>query len=242
MRHSRRTTTLESEALTVGAAPSTGVTRNYRVLVVDDHPLFRQGLMKMLNNEPDLVVCGEADCAPKALSAIRSLKPDLVTVDIALKGSNGLELTKSIKAEEPGLPVLVISMHEESLYALRSLRAGASGYVMKQEPMELMMRAVRELLAGKIYISPELNNKLLSSFINQSPGPDNSITDLLTDRELEVFEHIGHGKRLPEIAEELNLSIKTVETHRAHIKEKLMVENARDVARLARDWIESRAT
>jgi len=211
----------------------------WRILVVDDHPTFREGLKKMIGFESDLSVCGEADSAPNALDAMRRLNPDLVTVDIALKGSNGLELIKAIKAEKPTLPILTISMHDESLYAIRALRAGAAGYVMKQESLELMMHALREVLKGNMFVSRDLNNKLLSEILKPVNGDGNGIKDRLSDRELEIFEHIGNFISLREIAEKLNLSIKTVETHRLHIKEKLDIATARELAQLARGWVES---
>ena len=219
-----------------GGGPPAG---KWRVFIVDDHPLFRQGLIKMIGNEADLCVCGEADSAPKALDLIRRLNPDLVTVDISLKGANGLELIKAIKAENPGLPVLTISMHDESLYAIRSLRAGAAGYIMKQESLEFMMRALREVLGGRMFVSPSLTNQILSGFVHRGGMHSDSIADKLSDRELEVFEHIGRGETTGDIAGQLNLSVKTVETHRLHIKEKLTVATARDLAKLARDWVEN---
>jgi DNA-binding NarL/FixJ family response regulator len=211
----------------------------WRILIVDDHPLFRQGLIKMIGSEPDLSVCGEADNAPVALDLIRRLDPDLVTVDISLRGTNGLELIKAIKAEKPAIPILTISMHDESLYAIRALRAGASGFIMKQESMEVMMHAVREVLEGRISVSAELNNRILSGFAQHGDGHGDAITGRLSDRELEIFDNIGRGKSVRDIARELNLSIKTVETHRSHIKEKLEIASAREVAQLARSWVES---
>ena len=213
--------------------------RNCNMLIVDDHPVFRQGLIKMIGSECPSAVCHEAESMPKALEAIRRLNLDIVTVDISLKGANGLELIKAIRAEKPSIPILAISMHDESLYAIRALRAGAMGYVMKDESLGNIMHAVHEVKEGRMFVSPSLNNRILAGFVRQADNHGNLITDKLTDRELEVFEHIGLGKPLRVIAEELHLSIKTVETHRSHIKEKLEASNARKLAQMARSWVES---
>lgn len=208
-----------------------------RVIIVDDHPLFRHGIGDLINAESDLEVCGEADSAPTALDAIRRLKPDLVIVDISLKGTNGIELVKSIKAEYPKLAMLVLSMHDESLYALRALRAGARGYVMKQEALDRVMGAMRQVLTGEIYVSPAMSERMLHEFVagNSTGG---SLTDKLTDRELEILNLIGRGRGVQEIAQELHLSAKTVETHRAHIKEKFNFKTARELARFAVQWVD----
>jgi len=217
--------------------PSENATQKNRILVVDDHPLFRHGIGDLINAEPDLEVCGEADSAPAALEAIRSRAPDLVTIDISLRGANGIELLKSIKAEHAKLPLLVLSMHDESLYALRALRAGARGYIMKQEALDRVMSAIRQVLRGELYVSPSMSGRMIEEFVQGSSG-GSSIADKLTDRELEILQLIGQGHGVQQIATELNLSAKTVETHRAHIKEKLNFQSARELARFAVQWVD----
>jgi DNA-binding NarL/FixJ family response regulator len=214
--------------------------RKSRILIVDDHPLFRHGIADLINAEPDLEVCAEADNAPAALEGIRSHSPDLATIDISLRGANGIELLKSIKAEHPRLPLLVLSMHDESLYALRSLRAGARGYIMKQEALDRVMSAIRQVLRGDLYVSPSMSGRMIEEFV-QGSSSGNSIADKLTDRELEILQLIGQGHGVQQIARELNLSAKTVETHRAHIKEKLNFQTARELARFAVQWVDQQA-
>lgn len=211
-----------------------------RIIVVDDHPLFRHGLVQLLNSDDGFSVCGEASSAPEALTLIRKLKPHLVIVDLGLKGPGGLELTKSIRAEFPKMPVLVLSMHDEPTYAVRSLRAGANGYVTKQDALGSVLVAVREVIDGRVYLSPSMASEVISNVVLQKRGPGANPTDNLTDRELEVLERIGKGEEVKTIAKALNLSPKTVETHRAHIKEKLKLGNARQVARYAVQWASAR--
>ena len=210
-----------------------------RIVIVDDHPLFRKGLEQLINNTSDgLAVCGEASTAAEAMSVIRKVKPDLAIVDLSLPGANGIELIKNIRAEFSKLPVLILSMHDESLYALRALKAGAQGYVMKQEALENVIVAIREVFAGRPYLSPDMSAKLITNF---AKGTDESNpTDKLSDRELEILELIGKGRDVGEIAQALHISPKTVETHRAHIKEKLNLRNAREVARFAVQWTSTR--
>jgi DNA-binding NarL/FixJ family response regulator len=213
--------------------------RKNRILIVDDHPLFRHGIGDLINAEADMEVCGEADNAPTALERIRQMKPDLVTVDISLRGANGIELLKSIKAENSGLPLLVLSMHDESLYALRALRAGARGYIMKQEALDRVMCAIRQVLRGDLYVSPAMSGRMIEEFVQGGTGGSGSaIADKLTDRELEILQLIGQGHGVRQIAQELNLSAKTVETHRAHVKEKLNFQSARELARFAVQWVD----
>jgi DNA-binding NarL/FixJ family response regulator len=214
--------------------------RKSRILIVDDHPLFRHGIADLINAEPDLEVCGEADNAPAALEGIRTNAPDLATIDISLRGANGIELLKSIKAEHPRLPLLVLSMHDESLYALRALRAGARGYIMKQEALDRVMSAIRQVLRGDLYVSPSMSGRMIEEFVQGASG-GSSIADKLTDRELEILQLIGQGHGVQQIAHELNLSAKTVETHRAHIKEKLNFQTARELARFAVQWVDQQA-
>jgi len=209
------------------------------IIVVDDHPLFRKGVVQMLSQEPDLEVRAEAESSPAALEALRRTPVDLAIVDIGLHGSaNGLELTKSIKAEHPKMPVLVLSMHDESLYAERALRAGARGYLMKREALDSVITAVRTVLSGEIYLSAIMSKRMIAEHVGGG-GVSRSAIDRLTDRELEVLNLIGNGCEVRDIAAQLHLSFKTVEAHRAHIKEKLNLANARQVARFANEWVRS---
>ena len=208
-----------------------------RVLIVDDHPVFRHGIAALIAAEKDLTVCGEADNAPAALEAMRRLKPDLAMLDISLQGTNGIELVKLMRAEQPRLPILMLSMHDESLYALRALRAGARGYVMKAEAMTHVLAALRKVLSGDIYVSPRFSERLVFKAIQSLEGGMGSPVDKLSDRELEVLQLLGRGFGTREIANELHLSVKTIETHRAHIKEKLGFKDAGEMVRFAIDWV-----
>jgi len=220
--------------------PSSKSERAKRIVIVDDHPLFRKGLEQLINSSDDAFnICGEAGDAAEGMSVIRQLKPDLAIVDLSLPGANGIELIKNIRAEFRKLPVLILSMHDESLYALRALRAGAQGYVMKQEALENVIVAIREVLAGRPYLSTQMSAKLITNFASGSTQADP--TDKLSDRELEILELIGKGRDVHEISDALHISRKTVETHRAHIKEKLNLKNAREVNRFAAQWVEGQA-
>jgi DNA-binding NarL/FixJ family response regulator len=200
---------------------------------VDDHPIVRQGLGLLINREPDLVVCGEAEDAPSALQRMASAQPDLMVIDISLDGPDGLELLKTIRLKEPILPVLILSMHEESTYAERSLRAGANGYIMKQEATERVLVAIRRILEGKVYLSERLTNKMLEQFVHGAGSSKNNPLTTLSDRELEVYRLIGAGHGTRQIADELHVSVKTVESYQAHIKEKLSLRNARELVQHA---------
>ena len=218
-------------------AEEVGGKRKHRVLVVDDHPLFRKGVVQLLTDEPDLEVRGEASNSQQALGELRRQKFDLAVVDIGLDGSaNGIELTKSIKAEKPELPVLVLSMHDETVFAERALRAGARGYVMKREALDNFILAVRTVLRGEIFISENMSKRMVFAHLHGG-GDAASPVDRLTDRELEILQLLGKGRELRDIAKELHISAKTVEAHRAHIKEKLDFKNAREVARFAVTWV-----
>ncbi len=208
-----------------------------RVLLVDDHPIFRHGLEDLLKKQDDLAVCGHADSAPIALSQMRSLRPDLAIIDVSINGSNGIELVKQMKAEARDLAILVLSMHDESLYALRALKAGALGYVMKAEALQHVISAVRCVLAGRIFVSPRFGEKLIFKAVHGTDSGSLSPVDRLSDRELEVLVMLGKGHNTKSIAKDLNLSIKTIETHRAHIKEKLGVADASEMVRFAIDWV-----
>jgi DNA-binding NarL/FixJ family response regulator len=212
-----------------------------RILIVDDHPMMRQGLAQLIGAEQDLAVCGETENAGAALDAVRALKPDLVLADISLPGKNGLELIKDFQVLQPGLPVLVISMHDESLFAERVLRAGGRGYIMKQEGGKKLMQAIRQVLEGKIYVSEKISGGILEALSGSRAGGESSSMEKLTDRELEVFQLIGQGKGTRDIAEKLHLSVKTVDVHRANIKTKLKLNSASELVRYAVRWVESQS-
>ena len=221
------------------AFPSPASCPKIRVLVVDDHPIVRQGLSQLISQEPDLMVCGQAEDARTALDAIDPSRPDIVIVDVSLEGPDGIELLKVIRAKDARLPVLILSMHDESLYAERALRAGANGYIMKQEATERVLVAIRQILGGEVYVSARMAKKMVQQFIAGSGVSTGSIVDELTDRELEVFRLIGQGQGTRQIAEKLHLSVKTVESYYAHIKEKLFLKNARELVQHAVQWVES---
>ena len=212
-----------------------GVTRVKKktVFIVDDHPLLRQGLALLINREHDLTVCGEAEEAQTAMKGIAAKKPDILIADISLNGPDGLDLLKNLRTLYPNLPVLILSMHDESIYAERALRARANGYIMKQEATEKVLVAVRRLLGGDIYLSDRMANKLLHQYVSGTSADMNSRLSALSDRELEVFRLIGEGRGTRQIAEKLHLSIKTVETYQAHIKEKLALHSGRELVQHA---------
>jgi DNA-binding NarL/FixJ family response regulator len=211
-----------------------------RIVVVDDHPLFRKGLAEMIHSDGSFAVCGEAGNAAEAMDVIRNLKPEMVIVDLSLPGANGIELIKNIRAELPKLPILVLSMHDESLYALRALRAGADGYVMKHEAMANVIEAIRDVFNGRPYLSPVMAAQVITKFTHRQAGGEVDAVERLSDRELEILELIGKGNEIRQIAKLLHLSPKTVETHRAHIKDKLDLKNSREVARFALQWLQAR--
>ncbi len=205
------------------------------ILLVDDHPIVRQGLTQLINQEPDLRVCGFAQDGNAALSAIALHRPDIVILDISLNGPDGLAVLKEIRTIDPALPVLVLSMHDESIYAERSLRAGANGYIMKQEATERVLEAIRRIRGGEVYVSDRISRRLLRQLVS-GPSTPESPMEALTDRELEVFRLIGKGHGTREIADEMHISVKTVETYQAHIKEKLSLKNARELVQHAVQW------
>jgi DNA-binding NarL/FixJ family response regulator len=211
-----------------------------RIVIVDDHPLFRKGLEEMIHFDGTLAVCGEAGNASEAMEVIRKLSPDLVTVDINLPGANGIELIKNIRAEFPKIRILVLSMHDESLYALRALRAGAEGYVMKHEAIVNVIQAIREVCNGRPYLSPAMAAQVITKFAHRHAEGEMDEVERLSDRELEVLELIGKGNEVSQIAKLLHVSPKTVETHRAHIKDKLDLKNSSEVARFALQWLQAR--
>jgi DNA-binding NarL/FixJ family response regulator len=212
-----------------------------KILLVDDHPVLRKGLVRLIDAKDEFAVCGEASTAIDAMALIRELKPDLVIVDIGLPGTSGIELTKTIRAEFPDMPVLILSMHEEALYATRALRAGAMGYIVKQDAIDNIAAALREALSGRRYLSPVIAAQLQHNGPGAQSRPADDPVSVLTDREFEIFELIGKGHEVREISEALGVSPKTVETHRTNIKGKLGLKNARQVARMAVQWLSQRA-
>lgn len=207
-----------------------------RVVIVEDHPMFREQLRVLIEKEDDLTVCGEADNVPAALALIQRLRPHLAIIDITLKGASGLDLLKDLRAHEIELPVLVLSMHDESLYAERALRAGARGYITKQEASAKVMTAIRQVLGGEIYLEPQFMRRMVHKVVARSDDTARPI-DRLTDRELEVFELIGQGRTTREIGSRLSVGLTTVDTYRARIKEKLQLENAAQLHAEASRWV-----
>ena len=220
----------------VNATSNVNATAKKRVFVVDDHPIVRQGLALLINREADLIVCGEAEDARTALRLVTNTKPDIVIVDISLNGPDGLDLLKEIRLNNVALPVLILSMHDESIYAERALRAGAQGYIMKQEATEKVLVALRRILNHEVYVSDRISNRMLQTYIGSPGGRKQSSIADLTDRELEVFRLIGAGHATRQIAEELHISIKTVESYQAHIKEKLALRSGRELVQHAINW------
>jgi DNA-binding NarL/FixJ family response regulator len=213
--------------------------KKVKVLVVDDHPIVRQGLAQVINQEDDLVLDGEAGDAMEAMECFKKSKPDLAIIDISLKGASGIELTKSLLALSPKLPILIISMYDESLYVERVLRAGARGYLMKQEATEKVVSAIRKILSGEIYVSEKMGDALLHKFVIGKNPSGNSSVENLSDRELEILQLVGQGHGTRQIAEELHVSVKTVESHYAKIKEKLNLKNANELIQYAVKWYHS---
>jgi DNA-binding NarL/FixJ family response regulator len=209
-----------------------------RILIVDDHPMMRTGLAQLIGNEPDLKVCAEADNAGQAIDLVAKQKFDLALLDISLPDKSGLELIKDIRALHPELPVLVVSMHDEMVYAERVLRAGGRGYIMKQEGGEKFLQAIRQVLAGQIFVSEKMSARILEVFSGRQPEKSSSPVQKLTDREFEVFQLIGQGIGTRAIADQLHLSVKTVEVHRANIKDKLDIQTATDLVRYAVRWVD----
>jgi DNA-binding NarL/FixJ family response regulator len=198
---------------------------------------MRRGLTQLINQEPDLSVCGEAEEAHTAVEAVAALKPEMVIVDISLKGIDGIELIKRIRERSKTLPILVLSMHDEFLYAERALRAGAKGYIMKQEPPERVVEAIRRVFSGKLYVSDKVGLKLLQKIVDRRPAASDSPIDNLSDRELEVFRFLGQGYRTSQIAEVLHVSVKTVDSYRERIKEKMNLRDATELLLHAIQWV-----
>ena len=219
----------------------TGNNSQYRIFLVEDHPIFRLGLRDLIEQESAFHICGESDNIGSAWNMITNNLPDMVIIDISLTGRSGLELTKQLKDEYPELPTLVLSMHEESIYAERALKVGARGYIMKHETVNLLVDAINAVRAGKVYLSDKMTSEILVKMVGgttKSPLP----LECLTNRELEVFERIGGGLTTREISEQLNLSPKTIGTYRERIKEKLNIRNSSELSQRAVQWVEQRHT
>lgn len=211
-----------------------------RVLLVDDHPFMRAGLGQLIGSQPDLVVGGEAGNPAEALQALARQRPDLILTDLTMPGRSGLEFIKDLRAAHPDIPILVVSMHDEAVYAERVLRAGARGYIMKEAGGENLLGAIRQVLRGEVYVSHKMSARILEDLSGRRPRGSTSPIERLTDREFEVFQLIGQGKGTREIAAELHLSPKTVDVHRSHVKEKLGLRDATALIRHAVRWVETR--
>ena len=207
--------------------------KKQRILLVDDHTIVREGFAELINRHQDLEVCCQASSAAKAMTVVTAMNPDLVIVDLSLQEGSGLDLIKDLKVIKPRLPILVLSMHDESIYAERALRAGALGYVMKSENSATVAAAIRAVLFGKVFVSEAMSGQMLHQLVGHVSPPNSSVTALLSDRELEIFELLGEGYTTRQVARHLNLGVSTVETHRAHLKEKLMLRNATELIRAA---------
>ena len=221
--------------MTTKTCPSTAEMRS-RVLVVDDHPMTRYGIVRLIEREPDLVVCGEAENASRALASVRALKPQVVLADLTMPGGEGLEFIKDVRSLHPKVAVLVVSMHDEALYAERALRAGARGYIMKNEGGEKLVEAIRQVLQGKTYVSENMSGKVLEIFSGRRRREDDTTIGKLTDREFEVFRLLGQGMTTREIGQQLRLGTKTVETHRLHVREKLGLKSGPALIKYAVRW------
>ena len=206
---------------------------------MDDHPLVREWLATLINQQSDLQVCGEADSAPKAMQMVGLVNPDVAIVDISMEGGSGIELIKNIKASHPSVMVIVLSMHDESLYAERALRAGARGYIMKREATKRVLEAIRQVLGGALYLSDKMARQMAEKFVDGRPKPEGSVIEKLSDRELEVFQLLGRGYSTRQIADELHVSFKTVQAFSARIKEKLNLLSATELLREAVRWHDS---
>lgn len=228
---------MKKSASSATASPDADTRR--RIVLVDDHPITREGVRLLIDQQSDLVVCGEAEDAPAALQLIQRLEPDLAIVDITLAKQSGIELVKNLRAVCPELPILVFSMHDERLYAERALRAGAKGYVMKHEPSSELITAARKVLAGEIYLTPKMRELMLRQLVRSGKDEVVFTIDTLSDREMEVFKLIGNGYSTRQIADRLNLSVKTIDSYREHLKVKLHLDKGADLIRHAIQWARS---
>lgn len=213
--------------------------KEIKIIIVDDHPIVRRGLTQLVSHEKDLVVCAQAEDAETAMQQVKEFQPEMVIIDISLEKTSGLELIKEINLQYPDIRTLALSMHDEFLYAERALRSGARGYIMKQAATENVVTAIRKILAGEIYVSDRMSEKMMNKLIGGGPEISASVIERLSDRELDVFLLIGGGFSTRQIAEKLELSIKTIETYRAHIKEKLNLADAAELLQYAIQWVNS---
>jgi DNA-binding NarL/FixJ family response regulator len=220
-----------------GAPVTSDLIRKRRILIVDDHAIVRLGMRQLIAAEPDLSICGEAGTAEQAFDAARAARPDLAIVDLSLGTTSGLELVRQFRKGLPEMPVLVLSMHDEALFATRALRAGARGYIMKKGAIDGLVQAIRQVLAGKIYASEDVSQEVLAG-LGRNPSSPGSPLGALTDRELEVLELIGRGVSTAGIADQLGVSVKTIETYRTNIKAKLKLKDASELIRYAASWTE----
>ena len=212
-----------------------------KIMIVEDHPIFRMGMIELINQEKDMEVCGDAEDVATARKIIKKQMPDLVVVDLSLKNSNGIDLVKEIKEKYKNISCLVLSMHDESLHAERCIMAGAKGYIMKQEASDFVVKAIRDIMSGNLYVSKNIMSHILNKFHNQPAALHESPLQNLTDRELQIFQLIGRGNTSGEIANKLNISVKTIGTHRERIKNKLNLEHGGKLVRQAVIWVETGA-
>jgi DNA-binding NarL/FixJ family response regulator len=223
------------KTLMKGLAQNTGLVR---VLVVDDHPIVREGLIETIKREADMEVCGEAESVNEGMAMVQKTNPDFVILDISLKGGvSGIELVKHLRNQNSKIPILVLSMHDELLYAERAIRAGAMGYITKQDGIKNLVEAMRKILNGEIYISSKMSTSILSKYFQGASDTIGISVDILSDREFEVFQLLGHGFSTSEISKKLNLTVSTIETYRAHIKDKFNLRNASELVKLAVQWV-----
>ncbi|PYK17319.1 MAG: DNA-binding response regulator [Verrucomicrobia bacterium] len=218
------------------STPTTGAPRKNRIFLIDDHPLVREGLTNLINGQHDLIVCGEAEDSAGAMTGIAKTRPDVALVDISLKNESGLELVKNLESQFPLVALIVLSMHDEALYAERALRAGARGYVMKRESTKSVLASIRRVLEGGVYISERVVNRMARRFTSLSKGAESSPVERLSDRELEIFRLLGQGRTTAQIAEDLHLSLKTVQAYCARAKEKFGVSTLGELLRAAIRW------
>ncbi|WP_438483426.1 response regulator [Oleiharenicola lentus] len=222
--------------------PVVEAVKKTKVLLVDDHPITRQGIKALVEQLPNVEICGEADSAPKAMELVSKLEPDLTIVDITLKSTNGIELTKNLRVQAPKMQILIVSMHDENIYAERALRAGAMGYLMKQEASENIITAIKRIQGGDIYLSDRIKEKMLHRLVNHRNEEVVSPIETLSDREMEVFQLIGNGYGTRQIATKLNLSVKTIDSYREHLKEKLNLPTGSELVRYSIQWVKSQGS
>lgn len=225
----------------VPAPAESSAGKQVRILLVDDHPLMRQGMKALIEQHHRFKVCGEAESAPRALELVAKLQPDLAIVDISLNSTNGIELTKGLRSQCPTMQVLIISMHDENVYAERALRAGAMGYVMKHEAGDKIIAAIDQVLGGEVHLSDRVKGRMLHRFVQHRTNVLISPMEKLSDREMEVFQLLGNGYGTREIANLLNLSVKTIDSYREHLKEKLNLATGNDLVRHAIQWTKSQS-